>query len=716
MSQEAGSNELNVVVAATMRMHEAVNEADIFSAFYEACCSILETCGLAAYVVAPTRGSVSCVARLGTTGEIETNAAVERWILGAETFPISSSEVATVCPLRLSSHGWPVGGVVIRSAEMSAHARNVIAQLAKVTGGVLAHLRHNRISQMVLEALEQSEEAIAFYDTSDGVLFSNDAYHRVFPHYPPREQLIGATHLALYRLDLAAGIIDDPLAKRDPEAYLAARAQLSADLKTSQREVQSISGRTYIYTRTRSKTGASMSRRIDITEQAAAEDRLRQRERELHSLAFRDLLTGLFNRAFLKEQLAQFEAEILAGTLGGISVFMADLNSFKIVNDTYGHDAGDFVLKTIAQRLLHDLPDASVIVRLGGDEFVLVFEGARADRELGDIAERIISATATPIDWGDIRLKVGASIGIARSDRADNHVATILSDADFAMYDAKKLRRNAFKVFSPELRAATMYRLALVEDLRGAIARNEFVLYFQPQFAAEDTRLVGFEALTRWKHPTRGMIMPDIFIPILEEIGLIEALGEWVLRTACAEAARWPMNLHVAVNVSPTQFRGSRFTLILADTLMRSGLSPRRLELEITESVFLDNELAARAQLDTWKQLGVRIALDDFGHGYSSLGYLSAFPIDKIKIDRGFLGGFDPAHPEETAGIILRTVIELGRSLGMRVTAEGVETIEQLEFLRQQKCNEIQGFLLGRPAPSNETLALIAKKVARPAA
>lgn len=716
MSQEASSIELDVVVAAALRMHEAVNEADVFSAFYEASCSIVETSGLSAYVVTPTRSGVYCAARFGTMAEIGSLAEIERWILGAEPFPDWCVEANGVTPICLVSHGWPLGGILLDGAAMSVHARYVIDQLAKITGGVLGRLRQNRISQMVLEALEQSEEAIAFYDTSNGVLFSNDAYHRVFPHYPPRERLIGASHMDLYRLDVEAGILDDPLAKRDPEAYLAERAKLCRVLETSHREIQSISGRTYIYTRTRSKTGASMSRRIDITDQADAEARLRLRERELHRLAFCDLLTGLYNRAFLKEQLAQFEAEIHAGTLSGISVVMADLNSFKTVNDTYGHDAGDFVLKTIAQRLMQALPDASVIVRLGGDEFVLVFEGARSDSELAGLAERIIAAAALPIDWGDMRLKVGASIGIACADRADNQVATILSDADFAMYEAKKSRRSGFQIFSPDFRRAALERLVLIEDLRGALQRNEFVLYYQPQFAADDTRLVGFEALSRWQHPTRGLIMPDVFIPLLEEIGLIEALGEWVLRTACADAVCWPGHLHVAVNVSATQMRGSRFSLILADTLMRSGLSPRRLELEITESVFLDNEVGARAQLDGWKRLGVRIALDDFGHGYSSLGYLSAFPIDKIKIDRGFLGGFDPAHPEDTAGVILRTVIELGRSLGMRVTAEGVETIEQLEFLRQQKCHEIQGFLLGRPAASEATSALISAQSAQSAA
>lgn len=707
------SIELNVVVAAAMRMHEAVNEADIFNALFEACVSIVAEPGLSAYVLTPTRTAVQCVARLGITTVSASTALIEKWLLGSETFSFNDGQATDgdgVMAVRLTSHGWVLGGIVLEGAGISASGRAAIEQLAKITGSVLGHLRQKRISQMVMEALEQSEEAIVFYDACNGVLFSNDAYHRVFPHYPPREQLVGATHLDLYELDIAAGIIDDPLARRDPGAYLMQRAKLCTDLATSQREIQTIAGRTYIYTRTRSKTGASMSRRIDITEQADTEARLRQRERELHRLAFRDLLTGLYNRAFLKEQLAQFEAEIHAGTLGGISVFMADLNSFKIVNDTYGHDAGDAVLKTIAQRLVQALPDASLIARLGGDEFVLVFEGAHPDRELARLAERILAETAMPIDLDDVRVKVGASIGIARADRADNHVAAILSDADFSMYEAKKLRRNGFRIFSPAFRAAAMERLALIEDLRGALQRDEFVLYFQPQFAADDTHLVGFEALTRWKHPTRGLIMPDVFIPLLEEIGLIEALGEWVLKTACTEAAGWPDHLHVAVNVSATQMRGSRFTLILADTLMRSGLSPRRLELEITESVFLDNEVAARAQLDGWKQFGVRIALDDFGHGYSSLGYLSAFPIDKIKIDRGFLGGFDPAHPHETAGIILRTVIELGRSLGMRVTAEGVETVEQLEFLRQQKCHEIQGFLLGRPAPVEATRALISAR------
>jgi EAL domain-containing protein (putative c-di-GMP-specific phosphodiesterase class I) len=254
-------------------------------------------------------------------------------------------------------------------------------------------------------------------------------------------------------------------------------------------------------------------------------------------------------------------------------------------------------------------------------------------------------------------------------------------------------------------------RLALLESLRGALDRREFELHYQPQFDTQATRLVGFEALVRWRHPERGLVSPGVFIPLMEEHGLINALGEWVLRTACLEAAQWQGGLRIAVNVSPLQVRNPAFSSVLQKALAESAIDPGRLELEITESVFISDEEGTRAQLEFWKSLGVRIALDDFGSGYSSLSYLSVFPIDKIKIDRGFLAKLNPRDPDRAADIILRTIIDLGRALNMTVTAEGVERADQLDFLNQRHCAEVQGFLLGKPVPAHEARAWLASKV-----
>lgn len=559
---------------------------------------------------------------------------------------------------------------------------------------------------MVLEALEESEEAISFYDANDGIVFTNEAYHRVFPHYPEPARLLGRSHLDLYRMDLDAGIIDDPLAKSDPEGYLAGRKQMAETLVTRQREIQKISARTYIYTRSRSNTGATMSRRIDITEQALTEARLRERERELHTLAFQDPLTGLFNRAYLLNLIDDQQTRMREGTLAQMAVFLVDLNGFKFINDTYGHDCGDLVLKAVAQRLSRMMGEGDAVVRLGGDEFVIVIERALETRELAAVADAIIAQLTRPIEHADLVLTTGTSVGIARRVGSDADLSTVIADADLAMYDVKKMKCSAYMFFDPAMRSSMIERLSLLEDLRNALSAGEFELYYQPQFSTRKSDLVGFEALVRWRHPRRGLVSPGVFIPLMEEYGLIEALGEWVLRTACMEAARWPSKLHVAVNVSTLQVRGGRFSRVLSDTLSQSALAPHRLELEITESVFIDDEAGTRAQLKFWKSLGVRIALDDFGSGYSSLSYLNAFPIDKIKIDRGFLGKLNPDDPDEAADIILRTIIDLGRALDMTVTAEGVERADQLEFLSERSCSEVQGFLLGRPMPVEQARLL----------
>ena len=700
-----GADEAGTIAEAAVRMRNAVSAADVFAALHWACGGD-GSLRLDGYAVAMNGRTVHHVAGFGAASPPCFDRVAD-WLFQDDAPPWPPDHGERFAE-RLTAGGRVLGAVVIAIDGLDAPMRRRCTLLVRLAAANLAGLHQRRLSQMVLEALEQSEEAISFYDEADGIIFSNDAYHRVFPHLPDRRGVLGMSHLDLYRLDLAAGVIDDPLARSDPEAYLADRERRSRDLLARQREIQTLGGRSYIYTRSRSKTGATMSRRIDITEQAAAEARLRERERELHALAFLDPLTGLYNRAYLRERLAGIEARAKSGSRADVAVFLVDIDGFKILNDTYGHDRGDQVLRNVADRLSHGLPDAQDVVRLGVDEFLVLFERAIDNGEADEIARQIGALISEPMMRDELAIRVSASIGVARC-AAGGDLGALLGDADLAMVEAKRHKGGGVALFEPGLRAAFVERARLVEDVRTALRRGEFEVHYQPQFETRSRRLVGFEALARWQHPDHGTISPAVFIPIMEEYGLIETLGAWVLNIACAEASTWPAGLKIAVNVSPLQVRSPRFTLTLADVLMRSGLAPQRLELEITESVFLKDADGARAQLEQWKALGVRIALDDFGCGYSSLGYLSALPIDKLKIDRAFLAGFDLDDPTATAGIILRTIVYLGRSLGMTVTAEGVERPDQLDYLARLACSEVQGFLLGRPAPACEVRGLISR-------
>lgn len=702
--------EAGIVTEAAVQMQEAVTEESIFAVLHAACAVFAGPIGLDGYVVALTGRTARRVAAIGTPIPLLAPTEVEAWLLGDDVLDRATTlSVPGAVVERLIGGGRLVGAMVVSGAGLDARTLAHLHLLAQLAGTALAGLYQRRLSNLVLEALEQSEEAISFYDETEGVVFTNDAYHRVFPHYPDRGRLLGRSHLDLYRMDLAAGVIDDPLARSDPEAYLADRARRSCKLVDRQREIQRIGDRTYIYTRSRSKTGATMSRRIDITEHAATEARLRERERELHALAFQDPLTGLFNRAYLRERLHDLHNDLendSGTTPRSVAVFLVDLDGFKVINDTYGHDCGDHVLRTVADRLSRGVPEADVLVRLGGDEFVLLFDHAGDEVRLDGLARRIVDLIGEPVVLGELAIRAGASIGIACSEPGGD-LASILGDADLAMVEAKRQKAGAHVFYHPDLRGALLKRLGMVEDLRGALRRGEFEVHYQPQYTTGSGRLVGFEALARWHHPTHGMVSPAEFIPIMEEYGLIEALGAWVLEAACTEARSWPADLHVAVNVSPLQMRSPHFALTVCETLMRTGLPPHRLELEITESVFLSDADATRAQLDQWKALGIRIALDDFGCGYSNLGYLNAFPIDKLKIDRAFLGSLDPSDPDAGASVVLRAIVDLGRALGLTVTAEGVERADQLEFLARVACAQVQGFLLGRPMPADAVAVLL---------
>jgi len=433
-----------------------------------------------------------------------------------------------------------------------------------------------------------------------------------------------------------------------------------------------------------------------------------ERERsqaETHYIAHHDALTGLGNRVLFRQQLQQVLGRV--GRSGEtLAVLFVDLDGFKTINDTLGHSIGDALLKCIAVRLRECLRDTDVIARLGGDEFAVVHIGADQPKGAAALAGRLIEVIGRPCFVDGHQLVVGASIGIAVTPPAELDQEQLLRSADLAMYRAKADGRGVYRFFEPEMDARAQARRLMELDLRRAMDENEFELYYQPLIDLERDRVSGLEALLRWRHPIRGFVLPSEFIPLAEEIGLIIPLGEWVLRQACAQAAAWPEDISVAVNLSPVQFKYDGLLDSILDALAASGLPASRLELEITESVLLDKTEANVTILNQLRDRGVRISLDDFGTGYSSLTYLRTFRFDKIKIDQSFI--HDLSEKGDSLAIV-RAIADIGFSFGITTTAEGVETEEQLRCLRHEGYSEVQGFLFGQPSPAFEVPLLLAR-------
>ena len=419
-------------------------------------------------------------------------------------------------------------------------------------------------------------------------------------------------------------------------------------------------------------------------------------------LALHDALTGLPNRVLLAERLGQSLAQ--ARRYGGaVAVLALDLDRFKGINDTLGHGAGDQLLREVAARLQACVRETDTVARVGGDEFVLVQLGAEQPAAAEALCRRLRETLSAPVVIEGKEVAAGVSIGVALAPTDGELPDDLVRHADIALYQAKNDGRGRFRFFEERMNAALQARSALERDLRRALAENRLELRYQPQVDLETGRMIGAEALLRWNHPQRGEILPGAFIPLAEETGLILPIGDWVLRSACAEAAGWP-GLRLAVNISPVQFREPGLIGTVEEALRGSGLAPDRLELEITESVLLEDTEAAVAILQALKSLGVRIAMDDFGTGYSSLSYLRRFAFDKIKIDRSFVA--DLGRSSDAAAIV-RSVVGLGASLGITTNAEGVEVEAQADLLRAEGCNEAQGYRYGRPMPATELVRLV---------
>ncbi|WP_245515527.1 EAL domain-containing protein [Mesorhizobium sp. M2D.F.Ca.ET.206.01.1.1] len=445
--------------------------------------------------------------------------------------------------------------------------------------------------------------------------------------------------------------------------------------------------------------GRTMSMQTEAAE--TLERRVDERTAEIQHLATHDILTGLPNRGLLADTMDEAlrslrDAEKLA-------VHCIDLDRFKPVNDTLGHPVGDELLRAVAARLKQQAGETAMVARVGGDEFIilqLLFDG---DDQAGALASRVIHALSSEFPIQGHTINIGGSIGIAVFPDDGQSSEILIRNADLALYKAKMEGRGTCRSFEPGMDARLQERRLLEAELALAVAKDQFVLHYQPLHDAETSKLTGFEALVRWNHPRLGQLPPSEFIHLSEEIGVIDTLGEWILRKACADAAQWPLPVKVAVNLSPAQFKQQGLPLQVASALAASNLLPSRLELEITESVLLaDNEHTIQT-LHSLRDLGVSIAMDDFGTGYSSLSYLRSFPFNRIKIDRSFVSLM--CESSESRAIV-KAVADLGSTLGMTTTAEGVETEDQYRLVKENGCTDVQGWLFGRPMPASELTAL----------
>jgi len=435
---------------------------------------------------------------------------------------------------------------------------------------------------------------------------------------------------------------------------------------------------------------------MDITERKRAEARLA-------FMAQHDGLTGLPNRILLRQRLDELLAHTRR-TGDKVAVMFLDLDNFKTINDTLGHAAGDKLLKGVTRRLRSSLREDDAVARLGSDEFAIVQAGISRPEEVAQLARRLIHTISEPYLFDGHTIVSGASIGIAIAPGDGDDAEKLLKNADMALSRAKSEGLGTFSFFEAEMDARAQSRRRIEIELRAAIEANVLQPYYQPLIDLTNGRITGLEALVRWPHRERGMVSPAEFIPVAEETGLISAVGGLMLRRACWDAAQWPDDVRVAVNLSPLQFRVGNLLSVVMDALKVSGLPPKRLEIEITETVLLDKSDQVLATLHALRALGVRISMDDFGTGYSSLSYLRSFPFDKIKIDQSFVRDLDSNHDAQA---IIRSIVSLGRGLGVTITAEGVETEAELSCLRSEGCHEGQGFLFSRARPNAEIAQLL---------
>jgi diguanylate cyclase (GGDEF)-like protein len=537
-------------------------------------------------------------------------------------------------------------------------------------------------------ALNNMSHGLCVFGADERLIVRNDRYLEIFGMVPGSVEP-GCTLREIFNKLEVAGVVGG-----DHDKYIADLRETLAQGETTRTVKELNDGRTIHIFNRRMPGGGWVATHEDVTERRRSEQRVAH-------MARHDALTGLPNRLHFRECSEQALSLVRRGE--SIAVLCIDLDSFKEVNDTLGHPAGDELLKKVADRLRRIVRETDIVARLGGDEFAVVQVGLKRADEVTLLASRLIAELSEPYDVDGHEVVIGTSIGIALAPGDSSDPDQLLKDADMALYRAKAEGRGMFRFFEAEMDARIQARRKLEMELRKAVIQGEFEVLYQPIISLKDNQVAAFEALLRWNHPERGLVMPDEFISIAEDIGLIGCIGEWVLREACAEAATWPRSISVAVNLSSSQFRKTLVPAVV-QALAATGLCPERLELEITESVLLQNNESTLLMLRQLHDLGVRISMDDFGTGYSSLSYLRSFPFDKIKIDRSFVSELE-TRPDCAA--IVRAVAALGGTLGIKTTAEGVETVGQLEWLRSEGCTEVQGFLFSRAVSAKKLSTLI---------
>jgi diguanylate cyclase (GGDEF)-like protein len=548
-------------------------------------------------------------------------------------------------------------------------------------------------------ALNNMSQGLCMFDSKRELVVCNAPYARMYG-LPDHLTKPGTSFLALLQGCVDRGLYDRTIAADSATEVLNMLVEQQSIIKV--RELPD--GRVIAIEQQPMPGGGWISTHEDITE-------YRRIEARATHLARHDVLTDLPNRVALREKL---EDTVASGRKDEqVAVLCLDLDRFKEINDTLGHAVGDALLRTVSERLRGCLSDRDTVARHGGDEFSIVQIAQEQPIAATSLASNVLDAMALPFDLNGEQVTVGVSIGIAVSPVDGDTADQLLKNADLALHRAKAEGRGAYRFFEAGMDADMQERCKLQLDLRKALSHGELQLYYQPVVNLERNEICGLEALMRWSHPDRGMISPGTFIPVAEETGMIVPIGEWALRQACADAAQWPEHIKVAVNLSPAQFKSRNLVQVVFAALAASGLAASRLELEITESVLLHDNAATVATLHQLRSLGVRIAMDDFGTGYSSLSYLRSFPFDKIKIDRCFVKDLS----DETAGsvAILRAVANLGVSLGMITTAEGVETKEQQEKVREEGCTEMQGYFFSPPRPKGDIERLFLQPVQRSA-
>jgi diguanylate cyclase (GGDEF)-like protein len=610
------------------------------------------------------------------------------WSIAVPAEALGSSTLAAIvaaAALLLLTVGF---GVVLfdrgiaRAQLAEAHRRSALADEVLRVAAEREALTEELERQAAISsaALESMVQGLSMYDVQDRLVTCNRRYADLYD-LPPELLKEGTPLKTILDRLVSSGIFPGTT-----EFYEGETAH--SNQQASSTEVHLGNGRIVDIQRQPLPGGGWVATHEDVTEK-------RQASLRIAYLAAHDALTGLPNRTAFAERL---KAAAASGRRGQrFAVHTIDLDRFKEVNDTLGHPAGDAILKEAAARLCRLVRECDVVTRLGGDEFAILQSGVSSGEDAAALAERAIEAMGEPFEFDGHTVAIGASIGVSVAPDDSRDGEELLKKSDLALYRAKAESRGTFRFFEQGMDSRLRERRELESGLRTAIQEGQFEVHYQPLLDVRSGGICAFEALVRWNHPTRGMVQPLDFIPIAEESGLIIPIGEWVLRQACRDAACWPDDVRVAVNLSAAQFKRGDLLAMTTNALVSAGLAPDRLELEITESVLLHDEAWVRSVLEKLTAMGIRIAMDDFGTGYSSLSYLRSFPFTKIKIDRSFVA--DLAGTTDALAIVQAT-IQLSERLGMQTTAEGVETAEQMDILVREGCSEIQGYHVSRPVPA----------------